>query len=242
MSAVEIPNDAISGGRSHMSLFRYVPFFIGLGLLVFGLVSVGVYYGHPKPQTIGGNEVMEASACSQSYAVGSCPVVSYDWSGTLVYPSPGLAGGLADIWRLQGTSLDTCGLPATYLLNLPGPGNSTSVNPDEPPYVPLGQEVKGVITYGSLVYAYTSDTYTFADGCSGTNLSSVSAAPLQGTITYSSDGTRTLVLGSDTGYNFSSLNWYMTALLSGGFLVMLGFFLAFARRVGVYPEPGTQNI
>jgi hypothetical protein len=218
-----------------------VPFLIGLGLLVFGLVSVGVYYGHPKPQTIGGNEVMEASHCSQSYAVGSCPVVSYDWTGTLVYPSPGAAGGLVDIWKLQGTSLDTCGLPATYLLNLPGPNNATSANPNEPPYVPLGQGIEGVITYGTLVYAYTSATYTFADGCSGTNLSSAPAVTLQGTITYTSDGTRTLVLGSNTGYNFSSLNWYMTALLSGGFLVMLGFFLAFASRMGLYPEPKTQN-
>ena len=210
--------------------------------MVIGLVSVTAYYGQAKAQTISGNEVMAAYECSQSYAVGSCPVISDDWSGTLVNPSPNLIGGIPAIWKLLGTNADTCGLPATYLLNLPssaGDGTLGQVGgTNEPPYVPLGQQVKGVITYGSLVYAYTSETYTIADGCSGNGLATSVGGPPQGTITYTSGGTKLVILGTGLSYDFSNVNLYFAVLIGGAYLTILGFLLRFGYILGgEFAEP-----
>ena len=226
-----------------MGWVRVIPFLLGVGLLVFGLVSVILYYGQPKPQTVGGTSVMSAWECTGGYGVGSCPIIANNWTGTLVYPSPGLVGGLAEIWRLQGTSADTCGLPATYLLNLPmttSNGTTSEVGgTPEPPYVPLGHGVEGVITYGSLVYAYTSDRYTIADGCSGKTLANFAGPPVQGTITYTLDGTRTLVLGTGGTYDFSAVNGYLAVLIPGGFVTIFGFYWAFGGVVAEEPDEGS---
>lgn len=229
-----------------MDVLGLVPFFVGVALLVFGLVSVSIYYGQATPPTIGGNEVMAAYQCTQGYAVGSCPILSDSWSGTLVDPSPHLIGGLGDIWKLQGASADTCGLPATYLLNLPltSPNGTQSQvgGTNEPAYVPLGSQVKGIITYGNLVYAYTSSTYNIADGCGGNDLASVVGTAVQGTITYTSSGTRTLVLGTGATYSFSGVNEYMASLLAGGFLSVGGFLWAFGQTLGIWRQERPARI
>ncbi len=217
--------------RDYRSL---IPFVIGLALLTFGLVSVFVYYHQSKPATISGTEVMEAAECSGGYAVGSCPVLTYNWSGTLVYPSPGLTGGLVSIWGLQAgsTPIDTCGLPATYLVNLPTTAVNVTSSSTQPPYIPLGSEIKGIITYGDLLYVYTSATYNAADGCSGSNLATASNSLLHATITYTSSGQQVLALGSGFNYKFPPIDELMITIIAGGLLTMFGFFVAFGETMG----------
>jgi hypothetical protein len=213
---------------------RLIPFVIGIALLTFGLVSVIVYYHQAKPATISGTEVMEAAGCSGGYAVGSCPVLSDNWVGTLVYPSPGLTGGLVSIWGLQAGSMpiDTCGLPATYLVNLPTSSVNATSSSTQPPYIPLGPEIKGIITYGDLLYVYTSATYNAADGCSGSNLATASNSLLHATITYTSSGEHVLALGSGFGYMFPPIDQLMASLIAGGLLTIFGFFVAFGDAMG----------
>ena len=213
---------------------RLVPFVVGLALLTFGIVSIYVYYGQAKPATIRGTEVMEAADCSGGYAVGSCPVLTDSWTGTLEYPSPGLTGGLVSIWGLSAgsTPIDTCGLPATYEVNLPTSAANVTSSSAEPPYIPLGPDIKGVISYGDLLYVYTSATYNAADGCSGSNLATASNSLVHATITYTSSGQQVLALGSGFDYRFPPIDELMVSVIAGGLLMMFGFFVAFGDKMG----------
>ncbi len=225
-------NSVVSRGRPSRrgDYLRLLVLVIGVGLLAFGVTSTLAFYDQPKPSTISGTEVMEASQCSGGYAVGSCPVVSDNWVGTLVSPAPGLTGGLVSIWGLSAGAIpiDTCSLPATYLVDLPTTTNSTQTStggPTEPPYIPLSPQIKGIITYGSLLYVYTSARYNAADHCSGSNLATSSNSLLSATITYSSNGPRVLALGSGFDYRFQPIDGYLGSTMAGASLTMVGFFL-----------------
>lgn len=210
---------------------------VGVGLLAFGVASTIAFYNQKGPSTISGSEVMEAAQCSGGYAAGSCPVVSDDWSGTLVSPEPGLADGVVSIWGLSAgsTPVDTCTLPATYLVDLPTTtSNSTQAsaqNPSEPPYVPLNPQIRGMIIYNSQLYVYTSARYDAADGCSGSNLATASSSLVSATITYTSNGPRVLQVGSGLEYMFGPLDGYLGSIMIGSSLAILGSFLIFGDSI-----------
>lgn len=209
---------------------RFAPLLIGLSLFVIGLAGVVLYYTTPKEPEIGGVQVVELAQCSQGYAEGYCPVATYDWSGKLVSPSPDAAPNVIQVWGLEGTDVDTCGLPATYASNIPLVTSGVQGGPqNSPEYEPLANSIRGVLVYGSTVLFYTSSTYTLADGCSGNILVNPTTTPVQGTITYQEDGGTTMTLGTGATYDFQSLNPFMALVVAGGFLGVFGLLVTLDR-------------
>jgi hypothetical protein len=218
---------------------RFLPLVVGIVVLLLGLVTVSHYYDQKKPDSITGDQVISLSQCSGGYAQGVCPVVSLNWAAVLVNPSPKDAFGLIQLWDLQGSAIDTCGLPATYFTNIPVAINGTqnaNATSTLPAYEPIGNGIEGMITYNSVVYFYTSDTYTVADGCSGTYEATIAGAPLQGEVTYSG-AVHTTTLGKGLNYSFPSLDLYFAVLLVGCFLICFGF----VWSLGEVLEPDVQE-
>jgi hypothetical protein len=84
-----------------------------------------------------------------------------------------------------------------------------------------------VVTADSIVYVYTSATYTVADHCSGSDYPQGTNLPVHGDITYPLGGNQRITFGAGVGYNFSDVYTYFGGFELGAFLGVFGGILYF---------------
>jgi hypothetical protein len=198
-------------------VIEFAVLLIGVILLAAGITGLVTYVGVPNAQTISGTQVLDLTQCSNGYATGHCPVVTFDWSGTLVSPKNATTPGLPSIWGLTGD--DTCGLPATYATNIPDSATG-------PMYLPIGSTVAGMTGSSSVAYAYTSARYTLADGCGGTNMGGASR-PTPISVSYAEGSNTGTFSAVPFGNDFSLANLGWGGLSAGMFLTLLGAMMVF---------------
>ena len=139
-----------------------------LVLIVLAVALVGGFLGVTPLATVGGlpsgisgGQVYDQPACSEGFGAGNCPIISFQWSGSLVSPN-----NAAGIWEANShlTITTSCGLIGLYSSNIPvvsGQGGKPDAE-YAPANAPAGYV--GYLVSSGTVYL-ESGQYTSTDGC-----------------------------------------------------------------------------